>query len=91
MTCAYGLGMVTMPARPYIVIPAALRRRCVLRPGDRALLAVIPGEDTLAAYSLAVANQAIRAHGPFPRAGGGQGSRKGSSTVHLAGDFPTCR
>jgi bifunctional DNA-binding transcriptional regulator/antitoxin component of YhaV-PrlF toxin-antitoxin module len=24
-------GMVTVPARPYIVIPAALRRRCGLR------------------------------------------------------------
>jgi AbrB family looped-hinge helix DNA binding protein len=45
-------GMVTMPAKPYIVIPAALRRRCGLRPGDRVLLAVLPGEDALAAYSL---------------------------------------
>jgi hypothetical protein len=35
-------GMVTMPAKPYIAIPAALRRRCGLRPGDRVLLAVIP-------------------------------------------------
>jgi hypothetical protein len=33
-------GLVTMPARPYVVIPAALRRRCGLRPGDRVLLAV---------------------------------------------------
>jgi len=35
-------GMVTMPSKPYLVIPAALRRRCGLRPGDRMLLAV-PG------------------------------------------------
>ncbi|MGH3200269.1 MAG: AbrB/MazE/SpoVT family DNA-binding domain-containing protein [Streptosporangiaceae bacterium] len=35
-------GMVTMPAKPYLVIPAALRRRCGLRPGDRVLLAVFP-------------------------------------------------
>jgi bifunctional DNA-binding transcriptional regulator/antitoxin component of YhaV-PrlF toxin-antitoxin module len=28
-------GMVTMPPKPYLVIPAALRRRCGLRPGDR--------------------------------------------------------
>ena len=56
-------GMVTMPAKPYIVIPAALRRRCGLRPGDLVLLAAIPAEDTLAAYSLAVVDQAIRAHG----------------------------
>jgi hypothetical protein len=27
-------GMVTVPTRPYIVIPAALRRRCGLRTGD---------------------------------------------------------
>jgi hypothetical protein len=33
-------GMVTMPSKPYIVIPAALRRRCGLRPGDRVLRAV---------------------------------------------------
>ena len=30
-------GMVTMPARPYIVIPAALRSRCGLRAGDHVL------------------------------------------------------
>ena len=35
-------GMVTVPARPYLVIPAALRRRCGLRPGDRVLLAAFP-------------------------------------------------
>ena len=28
-------GLVTMPAKPYLVIPAALRRRCGLRAGDR--------------------------------------------------------
>ena len=38
-------GMVTMPARPCIVIPAALRRRCGLRGGDHMLLAASPGED----------------------------------------------
>jgi hypothetical protein len=27
-------SMVTVPARPYVVIPAALRRRCGLRAGD---------------------------------------------------------
>ena len=32
-------GMITMPGRAYIAIPAALRRRCGLRPGDRVLLA----------------------------------------------------
>ena len=58
-------GMVTMPARPYLVIPAALRCRCGLRPGDRVLLAVFPAQDALAAYSFAVVDQARR--GPCPR------------------------
>jgi hypothetical protein len=37
-------GAVTMPSRPYLVIPAALRRRCGLRAGDRVLLAVFPAQ-----------------------------------------------
>jgi len=65
-------GMVTVPARPYIVIPAALRRRCGLRAGDYVLLTASPGEDTLAAYSFTVVDQAMRAHAPFPR---GEGER----------------
>ena len=65
-------GMVTMPTKPYLLIPAALRRRCGLRPGDHVLLAASPGEDTLTAYSLAVVDQALRAHAPVP---GGEGRR----------------
>ena len=65
-------GMVTVPARPHIVIPAALRHRCGLRTGNQVLLAALPGEDTLAAYSFAVVDQAIRAHGGFPRGEGGR-------------------
>jgi bifunctional DNA-binding transcriptional regulator/antitoxin component of YhaV-PrlF toxin-antitoxin module len=57
-------GMVTLPAKPYIVIPAALRRRCGLRPGDRVLLAVFPARDALAAYSFAVVDRALREHAP---------------------------
>jgi len=57
-------GLVTVPARPYVVIPAALRRRC-------GLLAASPGQDTLAAYSVAVVDQALRAHAPAA----GYGSR----------------
>jgi hypothetical protein len=63
-------GMVTMPAKPYLVIPAALRRRCGLRPGDHVLLAASPGEDMLAAYSFAVVDRALRAHDPVS---GGEG------------------
>jgi hypothetical protein len=65
-------GMVTMPSKPYIVIPAALRRRCGLRPGDQVLLAMFPREDALAAYSFAVVDQALRAHAPVPA---GEGRR----------------
>jgi hypothetical protein len=65
-------GVVTVPPRPYIVIPAVVRRRCGLRAGDRVLLAALPGEDTLAAYSLGVLDQAIRALDPLPRGAGGR-------------------
>ena len=65
-------GMVTVPDRPHIVIPAAVRHRCGLRAGDRVLLAALPGEDTLAAYSFAVVDQAIRAHSGFPDGDGGR-------------------
>jgi hypothetical protein len=65
-------GMVTLSGRAYISIPAALRHRCALEAGDQVLLAAIPGGNTLAVYSLAVVDQAIRAHGSFPRMQGGQ-------------------
>ena len=65
-------GMVTVPTRPRIVIPAALRRRCGLRAGDHVLLAAVPGEDLLAACSVAVVDQAMRAHVRFPRGEGGR-------------------
>jgi len=54
------------------VIPAVLRRRCGLRPGDRVLLAVFPARDALAAYSFEVVDRALRAHVPLP---GGEGRR----------------
>ena len=65
-------GMVTMASKPYLVIPAALRRRCGLRPGDRVLLAVFPAWDALAACYFAVVDLALRAHAPVP---GGEGRR----------------
>jgi hypothetical protein len=63
-------GMVTLPARAYIAIPAPLRRRCGLQPGDRVLLAAAPGDDTLTVYCLAVVDPAIRTHGVRPPAQG---------------------
>jgi len=65
-------GMITVPARACLVIPAVLRRRCGLLAGDRVLLAAVPGQDMLTAYSFAVVDQALRAHGAFPHASGGQ-------------------
>ena len=63
-------GLITVPSRPYVVIPAPLRRRCGLRAGDHVLLAASPGQDTLAAYSFAVVDQALRAHTPVADGGG---------------------
>jgi hypothetical protein len=63
-------GMITLPTRPYVAIPPELRRRCGLQPGYRVLLAAVPADDTLNAYSLAVMDQAIRAYGAFPHAQG---------------------
>jgi AbrB family looped-hinge helix DNA binding protein len=65
-------GMVTLPASGYITIPAALRRRCGLGAGDQVLLAALPDQGSLAAYSLAVVDQAIRAHGSFQHVRGGR-------------------
>jgi hypothetical protein len=65
-------GMVTLPARAYLTIPAALRRRCGLEAGNQVLLAALPDQDALAAYSLGVVDQAIRAHGASRRAQGGK-------------------
>jgi len=64
-------GLVVMPAKPYVVIPAVLRRRCGLQTGDRVLLAVFPAEDALAAYSFAVVDQALRAHASLAHSAGG--------------------
>jgi hypothetical protein len=65
-------GLVTVPARCSVAIPAALRHRCGLRPGDQVLLAALPSEDTLAACTFAVVDRALRAHPLFPRCEGGQ-------------------
>jgi hypothetical protein len=64
-------GMVIVPARCAVSIPAPLRHRCGLRPGDQ-VLAALPGEDTLAACTFAVVDQALRTHPLFPRREGGR-------------------
>jgi bifunctional DNA-binding transcriptional regulator/antitoxin component of YhaV-PrlF toxin-antitoxin module len=65
-------GLVTLPPRSCVPIPAALRHRCGLLPGDPVLLTAVLAEDTLTAYSLAVVDQALRALIPFPAREGGQ-------------------
>ena len=64
-------GLVTLPPRSCVLIPAALRHRCGLLPGDPVLLTAAPAEDTLTAYSLAVVDQALAALIPFPAREGG--------------------
>ena len=59
-------GLAILPPRHYIVIPATLRYRCGLLPGDPVLVAARPAEGTLTAYSLAVVDQALAAQIPFP-------------------------
>jgi AbrB family looped-hinge helix DNA binding protein len=65
-------GMVTLSASGYLTIPAALRRRCGLKAGDQVLLAALPDCGRLAAYPLAVLDEAIRAHGSFQHVVGGR-------------------
>ena len=64
-------GLVTVPPRACVPIPAALRHRCGLLPGDPVLLTGVPAEDILTAYSLAVVDQALAALIPFPACDGG--------------------
>jgi hypothetical protein len=64
-------GLVTVPPRSCVPIPAALRHRCGLLPGDPVLLAARPAEAMLTAYSLAVVDQALAALIPFPAREGG--------------------
>jgi AbrB family looped-hinge helix DNA binding protein len=53
------VGMVTLTAKPYIVIPATLRHRCGISTGDRVLLAATPDDDTLHVYPMAAVHDAI--------------------------------
>jgi hypothetical protein len=64
-------GLVTLPPRSCVPIPAALRHRCGLLPGDPVLLTAVPAENTLTAYSLVVVDQALAALIPFPARDGG--------------------
>jgi hypothetical protein len=65
-------GMVTLPASGYINHPGRAAPPLGLESGDQVLLAALPGEDVLAAYCLAVVDQAIRPHGALPHEQGGK-------------------
>lgn len=45
-------GMVELPPTAFIPIPAALRRRCGLVPGDQVMLAALPGPAAAPAHSM---------------------------------------
>ena len=65
------LVVVLVSNNPY-ALDRPLARGTRLRAGDRVLLAAVPGQGILAAHSFAVVDQALRAHGTFPHAPGGQ-------------------
>jgi bifunctional DNA-binding transcriptional regulator/antitoxin component of YhaV-PrlF toxin-antitoxin module len=55
-------GLITLPDRSCVVVPASLRRRCGLRPGDRVLLAAYPRLDRLAIYPLTTVHEVLARH-----------------------------
>jgi bifunctional DNA-binding transcriptional regulator/antitoxin component of YhaV-PrlF toxin-antitoxin module len=57
-------GMLSLGRKPYVTIPAVLRIRCGLHPGQRVLLAATLDEDLLAVYPLSTLHQAIRSTVP---------------------------
>ena len=59
-------GLIPVGGSPHLTIPMALRRRCGLEPGSQVLLIGHPDVQVLAACSLAVVDQAIRAQVAFP-------------------------
>jgi len=64
-------GLVSVLARRSVAIPAALRHRCELRAGDPVLLAALPGQETLAVFTFAVVDRALRPHATLLSGAGG--------------------
>ena len=65
-------GMVTVPPAPASRFPPSCAAAAACGPVTGCCWPQSPGQDMLAAYSFAVVDQAIRAHGAFPHAEGGQ-------------------
>ncbi len=57
-------GMMVQPARPCLVIPAPLRRRCGMSPGDQVLLAALRRQDTVAIWPLTALHEVLVALAP---------------------------
>lgn len=55
-------GLIVLPARPCLVIPARLRHRSGLRTGDRVVLAAYPQLDRLVIYPLVTVHEALARH-----------------------------
>jgi antitoxin component of MazEF toxin-antitoxin module len=52
-------GLLQVPPRPAIIIPAHARRRCGLKPGDHVLLAAAPGHALVIIYPPAALDEMI--------------------------------
>jgi hypothetical protein len=52
-------GLFSVPRRSRIIIPARVRRRCAIRPGDHVLLAAAPDYNIVIVYPLPVVDEMI--------------------------------
>jgi len=68
-------GIFVVPPRPYLVLPALVRRRCGIHAGDRLLLAADPGPGVLVVHPLAALDELLVAH-HASLAGGEHGERE---------------
>jgi hypothetical protein len=55
-------GVFAMPTKPYVVLPAAIRHRSGLGPGDQVLVAADPSLDALVVHPLAALDAMITAY-----------------------------
>jgi hypothetical protein len=63
-------GLLSVPQRPCIVIPARARRRHAIRPGDHVLLAAAPDYGTVIVYPLSALDEMIASyHSAHPATG----------------------
>lgn len=63
-------GLLRVPRRPCIVIPARARQRCTIRPGDQVLLAAAPEYGIVIVYPLAAVDEMIARYHSAPSAAG---------------------